>query len=127
MGAVFQALLRNPLADPYTLGVASGGSFGAVTAMFLPTLYPWMEFSWGPFDQVQLFAFLGALAAVAAIYMLARAGGGRVSTMELLLAGVTMGMIFGSLTLGVRYWAKPNMLVKMDRWMMGGAGRDRRA
>src|SRR5450830_1438620 len=41
-GVVFQALLRNPLADPYTLGVASAGSLGAVVAMFVPAL----QFRW---------------------------------------------------------------------------------
>lgn len=119
VGAVFQAMLRNPLATPYTLGVASGGSFGAVVAMFLPALMPAIAFSWGPFNHVQCFAFLGAVLAVGLIYLLARSGD-KVSTMELLLAGVTMGMIFSALILAVRYFASPNMLVGMDRWMMGG-------
>lgn len=119
VGAVFQALLRNPLATPYTLGVASGGSFGAVVAMFLPAFIPSIAFTWGPFNYVQCFAFAGSILAVGVIYLLARSGD-RVSTMELLLAGVTMGMIFSALILAVRYFASPNMLVGMDRWMMGG-------
>lgn len=118
VGVVFQAMLRNPLATPYTLGVASGGSFGAVVAIFLPELLPAVGFAWGPFSTVQVFAFGGSLLAVALIYLLARSGG-RVTTMELLLAGVTMGMIFSALILVVRYFARPELLVDMDRWMMG--------
>ena len=120
VGAVFQALLRNPLADPYTLGVSSGGSLGAVVAIFLPQLgFYWTPLPWLHFSHIQLFAFAGALAAVLMIYLLAR-GGERVSTMELLLAGVTMSMIFGALILSVRYFAEPHLLKDMDRWMMGG-------
>ena len=119
VGAVFQALLRNPLATPYTLGVASGGAFGAVAALFLPIHLPWIAFGWGPFSHVQCLAFGGAMLAVGLIWMLAR-GGGRVSTMELLLAGVTLGMIFSALILAIRYFTDPQHLVGMDRWMMGG-------
>ena len=115
VGAVFQALLRNPLATPYTLGVASGGSLGAVIAIFLPGL----AFAWGPFNSVQIFSFVGSSLGMMLIYLLARSGD-RVSPMELLLAGVTLGMIFSALILAVRYFAAPQMLVGMDRWMMGG-------
>ncbi|HOE96792.1 MAG TPA: iron ABC transporter permease [Candidatus Sumerlaeota bacterium] len=118
-GAVFQALLRNPLATPYTLGVASGGSFGAVLAFFLPAYLPWIAFELGPFNYVQCLSFAGSLGAMALIYGLARTGG-RISTMELLLAGVTLGMIFSSLILAVRYFASPHIVVNMDRWLMGG-------
>lgn len=119
VGAVFQALLRNPLATPYTLGVASGGSFGAVVAIFMPSVLPWLAFSWGPINHVQLFAFAGASLAVALIYLLARSGG-HVSPMELLLAGVILGTIFSALILAIRYFTRPDLLVGMDRWMMGG-------
>ncbi len=126
VGAVFQALLRNPLATPYTLGVSSGGAFGAVLAFFmpsmidkLPTIGHLLVFSWGPFNHVQLYSFFGSLLAMGIIYLLARTGE-QVSTMELLLAGVTMGLIFSALILAVRYFAEPTMLVGMDRWMVGG-------
>lgn len=119
VGAVFQALLRNSLATPYTLGVDSGGSLGAVVAIFLPTRLPWLAFHWGPFSQVQLFSFFGSSLAVFMIYLLAQ-GRGRISTLELLLAGVTMGSIFSALILAVRYFASPELLVSMDRWTMGG-------
>ena len=119
VGAVFQALLRNPLATPFTLGVASGGSFGAVLAFFLPTYLPLLAFRWGPFHHEQCFSLAGSLLAMSMIWCLARTSG-RISTMELLLAGVTMGMIFSSLIMGVRYFASPHIVVNMDHWLMGG-------
>ena len=124
VGAVFQALLRNPLATPYTLGVASGGSFGAVVAIFLVEAAPGVGFQWGPIGLVQLFAFAGSLAAIGVIWWLARAGG-RLSANEILLAGVTMGLIFSALIMATRYLASPHQLRNMDRWLMGqlmGAG-----
>lgn len=117
-GGVFQAILRNPLADPYTLGVASGGSFGATLAFFLPSLWPWLDFSLGPFSHVQVFAFAGATAAVGLIYALARSKG-RVSALELLLAGVTLAMIFSALIMAVRYFMSPDLIVGIERWTMG--------
>lgn len=118
VGLVFQALLRNPLATPYTLGVAGGGSFGAVVAIFLPTLLPALDVAWGPFGMLQVFSFAGSLTAVGLIYALARSSEG-ISTTDLLLAGVTLGMIFSALIMAVRYFADPDMLVGMDRWLMG--------
>jgi iron complex transport system permease protein len=118
-GAVFQALLRNPLATPYTLGVSSGGACGAVLATLLPSYLPALAFTLGPLNYVQVAAFGGSLLAVALIYWLARAGS-RVTTLELLLAGVTLGMIFSALILMVQYFASPNLLVEMNRWLIGG-------
>ncbi len=118
VGAVFQALLRNPLATPYTLGVSTGGSFGAYLALSLPALFPAINFQWGGIDPVPVFAFAGALLAVGIIYMLSRSGG-RISPLELLLAGVVMGAIFSSLILVVRYFSRPEELINMDRWIMG--------
>lgn len=118
VGALFQALLRNPLATPYTLGVASGGSFGAVVAIYLPSVVPGMALGWGPVTLVQVFAFLGSLIAIVLIYVLARSGG-RLSTNELLLAGVTMGLIFSALIMAARYFASPNELRNMDHWLIG--------
>ncbi len=118
VGAVFQALLRNPLATPFTLGTASGGSFGAALGFFLPGYLPAVAFSWGPITHVQCLSLAGSLLAILMIYGLARASG-RISTMELLLAGVTLGMIFSSLIMALRYFASPHIVVDMDRWLMG--------
>jgi iron complex transport system permease protein len=120
VGAVFQALLRNPLATPYTLGISGGGAFGAMIATLLPAWLP-AAADWrvGPLSHVQAFACVGTLASMGLIYALARAIG-RASTLEILLAGVTLETIFGALTLVARVFADPNSLVTIDRWMMGG-------
>ena len=130
-GAVFQALLRNPLAEPYTLGVASGGSLGAVVCLFLPTLalrlgsegarraLDALARGWGPFSGVQIFSLAFSLLMVTVIYALAR-GRSRISTMGLLLAGVTLGLICSAAILLIRYLSEPNLVVVMDRWLMGG-------
>lgn len=114
-GAVFQALLRNPLATPHTLGVSSGGALGAATAIFLDVT----RFRIGSFSSVQLFALLGSLCAMLVIYLLARRRD-NFSTMKLLLAGVTMALISSALIMFVRYMAQPDKLVVLDRWLMGG-------
>ena len=114
-GVVFQALLRNPLATPYTMGVAGGGALGAVMAMLVPCLHG----SWGPLSTVQLFALLGALVNISIVYGLAKARG-HFTTSGILLAGVTLGLISSALILFVRYLASPHMLMAMDRWLMGG-------
>jgi iron complex transport system permease protein len=85
-GGAFQGVLRNPLADPYVLGVSSGAAFGAAVALALglgPVLMP-------------LLAVAGALATLFLVYTLARIGG-RLPTDTLLLAGVIMGYFFASL------------------------------
>ena len=114
-GAVFQAMLRNPLAEPYTLGVASGGSLGAACIIYLPGL----ALQWGWLSSVQLGSFVGAGLAVFLIYLMARSRAG-ISSIGLLLAGVTIGFICGAGILLVRYIARPEQLVEMDHWLMGG-------
>jgi len=114
-GAVFQALLRNPLADPYTLGVASGGSLGAVLVIYLPGL----ALRWACLSTIQIGAFAGAGLTVLVIYLMARSRSG-ISSIGLLLAGVTIGFICGAGVLLVRYVARPDQLVEMDHWLMGG-------
>ncbi|NLW51689.1 MAG: iron ABC transporter permease [Candidatus Brocadiaceae bacterium] len=114
-GAVFQALLRNPLATPHTLGVSAGGGLGAVTAIALGVRGP----SIGPLTPVQFFALLGAMAIVGIIYVLARRREA-FAPLKLLLAGVTLGMICSALTMFVRFAAEPQKLVVADRWLMGG-------
>lgn len=78
-GAAYQGVFRNPLADPYLLGVASGAGLGATVAILLT----------GGANLVAVFAFAGGLLAVAVTYMLGRSVGGR-STTSLILAGVAV-------------------------------------
>ncbi len=114
-GAVFQALLRNPLATPHTLGVSAGGALGAATAIFFDISL----FRIGSFSSVQIFALIGSMCAMGVIYLLARRRE-NFSTMKLLLAGVTMALISSALIMFVRYMAAPRKLVTLDRWLMGG-------
>jgi iron complex transport system permease protein len=117
-GCAFQALLRNPLATPYTLGVASAGALGAWTAFILMDL-GWIAGRLLGVPSVQAFAFLFCLGDVTLVYLLA-ARRKRTSPAVLLLAGVTLGMLANSGIMLTRYLARPDRLVVMDRWLMGG-------
>lgn len=113
-GTAFQAILRNPLADPYTLGVASGSAVGAVIAISVG-----YRFSVGPFSTVQMASLLGAAGITWLIYRLGVRD--RTLRMEaLLLAGVTVALVASSAILLVRTKVDPMHLVAIDRWMMGG-------
>jgi len=115
VGASLQVILRNPLATPYTLGVTGGGALGAFIAFATPGL----TFAVGPLSTVQLFALAGCGVTLGLIYALARRPQG-ISMSLLLLAGVTIGILCGALTLLVRYLVSPHVLLAMDRWVMGG-------
>ena len=88
-GASYQGVFRNPLADPYLLGVSAGAGFGAVLALGFG-----LDLGWGPFDTVPAAAFLGALVAVLASMAIARGGGASPAT--LLLGGVAMAALFSA-------------------------------
>ncbi len=116
-GAVFQALLRNPLATPHTLGVSAGGALGASAGILFGVP------AWGVplVTPVQVFSLAGSLCVVSVIYLLAR-DRERFSTMRLLLAGVTIALICSAMIMFIRYLVDPEKLVILDRWMMGGLG-----
>ncbi|MEM7342529.1 MAG: iron ABC transporter permease [Actinomycetota bacterium] len=88
-GASFQGVFRNPLADPYLLGVSSGAGFGATLALGLG-----VDIGWGPFDAVASAAFVGGLVAVGAAALIARGAGASPAT--LLLAGIAMAALFAA-------------------------------
>lgn len=88
-GAAFQGVFRNPLADPYLLGVSAGAGFGAVLALGFG-----LDLGWGPFGAVPAAAFLGALLAVLASASVAR--GSFASPATLLLSGVAMAALFSA-------------------------------
>ncbi|MFC1861710.1 FecCD family ABC transporter permease [Chloroflexota bacterium] len=90
-GATYQGLFRNPLADPYLIGVAQGASLGAVIGFLLPTTWHNLGFS-----IIPLLAFTGALVATAVVYGLARVGK-TVPVTTLILAGVALGALLGSI------------------------------
>ncbi len=114
-GAVFQALLRNPLATPHTLGVSAGGALGAVAAIS----FGWNAPAFGPVRTVQFFSLAGSFGIVGIVYLLAR-GRRAIAPTKLLLAGVTLGLICSALVMFVRFASDPHKLVMVDRWLMGG-------
>jgi len=114
-GSALQVVLRNPLAEPFILGIAGGGAVGAVIAISVPGLLIRL----GPFSSVQLLSLFGCILCICGIYRLASRPVG-ISMTSILLAGVTINILCGAAILLVRYLVSPHLLVAMDRWMMGG-------
>jgi iron complex transport system permease protein len=111
-GAVYQSLLRNPLASPYTLGVSAGATLGSFLALrFAPA-------GRGAELLVPGAALGGALLATAAVMALAGPRRRTPSTV-LLLAGVTLNFTFGAVILLLQYFADFTETARMVRWMMG--------
>ncbi|MGB9776091.1 MAG: FecCD family ABC transporter permease [Anaerolineae bacterium] len=113
-GAVYQALFRNPLAEPYLIGVSSGASFGATLAI---------AFVWRPggggWNGVSLAAFVGALLATAAIYSLARVGG-RTPVTTLILAGVAVNALLSAATVFLMFRMQDAFrAMHVLGWLMG--------
>jgi len=113
-GVVFQGLLRNPLATPFTLGVSTGAALGAIGAI----TFSWSISLFGV-SAVPLAAFAGSLAAVGIVYALAQARRRGLSTTVLLLAGVTMNAFFSAMILFVQYFANFAEVARTLRWLMG--------
>jgi iron complex transport system permease protein len=89
-GATFQGLLRNPLADPYVLGTASGAALGAAIAVLIPIRIEILAFG-----LLQTLAFVGALSAVFVVYRLSRVAGAAPLT-SLLLTGYALGSLLAA-------------------------------
>jgi iron complex transport system permease protein len=113
-GMAFQAMFRNPLATPFTLGVAGGASFGAAVYLQLGLSFAFLSVS-----GISLFAFLGALGAISLVYGLTRLRRG-FSAMGMLLAGVAVNMFFSSLIMLVQYLSDFTESFRIMRWLMGG-------
>ncbi len=113
-GLAFQTLFRNPLAEPYTLGVAGGAALGAVLAMQLE----WIGTAVG-FPAVAAAAFIGALSVSLVILGLAVTRFG-VEVTTLLLAGIAISLSCSALILFLQYLADFTKTFRMVRWMMGG-------
>jgi iron complex transport system permease protein len=111
-GATFQGLLRNPLADPYVLGTASGAAFGAAVAMLVP-----VQLALLGFGLIHVFAFAGALVAVAVVYRLARIGS--LSSMtSVLLTGYAVGALLAA-GLAVTMYLSGSNLRQIFTYMLG--------
>lgn len=109
-GAAFQALLRNDLATPYTLGVSGGASFAALLMLHLGAGAAWM---------LPPAAFAGAAFAVVLILQLSKRAPSPDRMATLLLAGVTLNLVFAAGILMVQYLSDPFQTYQMIRWMMG--------
>jgi iron complex transport system permease protein len=113
-GVVFQALLRNPLATPFTLGVSAGSSLGAMLAILFGATA-----TLGPLSPVPLASLAGASLAAAIVYWLATRPGRPISTSVLLLAGVTLNSFFSALILFAQYLSDYAQVYRAARWLMG--------
>ncbi|MDT8389394.1 MAG: iron ABC transporter permease [Lentisphaeria bacterium] len=113
-GAAFQAMFRNPLATPFTLGTASGASLGAAVYMRLG-----LSLSLFGISGISLAAFLGALGAIVLVYSLTCLRRG-FSPAYTLLAGVAVSMFFSSLILFMQYISDFTQSFRIMRWLMGG-------
>ncbi|MGI6317464.1 MAG: FecCD family ABC transporter permease [Dethiobacteria bacterium] len=112
-GATFQGLFRNPLADPYIIGVSSGAALGASFA-----IVSGLSLGFAGFGAVPIMAFAGGLVAILLVYRLSRTGN-RVSVMTLLLAGIAVNAFLSALVSLFVYFAGEKMH-QVVFWMMGG-------
>lgn len=114
-GAIYQALFRNPLADPYILGVSSGAGLGAMLALVATAGATGLRYG-----AVPAAAFAGALITMLVVTRLA-SWRGRLDTASLLLAGVALSYTLAALTSFVMVFAREQM-ASVVFWMMGGLG-----
>jgi len=108
-GAALQGTMRNPLAEPYLLGVSGGAAVGAVVAVA----------SRAPFGLVPVGAFAGAVLAVVLVLTIARAGAGRPDPRVLLMAGVVVGAFANAVIMVALASAPPDAVRNALWWMMG--------
>ena len=113
-GVVLQAMLRNPLATPFTLGVSAGAALGAMIAIALGWDVGLLGVS-----SIPIASFAGSLVAIAIVYSLASSQKRGLSTNVLLLAGVTLNSFFSALILFVQYMADFTESFRTVRWLMG--------
>jgi len=112
-GCALQALLRNPLAEPFTLGISSGSSLGAVIAIRIGA-----ERAFGH-GAIGIAALVGALATMFVIWRLAQVGG-HLPAATLILAGVAISMFCSAVSLLIQYTSDFTDVEHMLSWMMGG-------
>jgi len=113
VGVALQALLRNPLAEPFVLGISSGAAFGATLAMLLGVGNTFLGVSTLP-----LWAFAGGLLAIMVVYRISVAYR-MLSVHTLLLAGVILNALFSALIMFAISIADPTQAFKMMLWLMG--------
>jgi iron complex transport system permease protein len=111
-GGTFQALLRNPLAEPYILGISGGAALGAVTILVL---------GWGAGAvwSLPLAALVGALAAILIVFRVARTASRRLDPRVMILAGVVIGAFFNAAIMLILTFAESESLRSVIFWTMG--------
>lgn len=123
-GTSFQALLRNPLADPFVLGVSSGAALGAILALVLE---PYLSL---PASIAALFtpvgAFIGAAATIAAVYFLGRRDG-QIDSGTLLLAGIISASFLSAIIMFLMTTLPGRDIHGMEFWLMGDLSSSLRA
>ena len=112
-GAVFQALLRNPLADPYILGISGGSALGAVIAMGFG-----LHLMLIGFQIVPIFSICGALLTILFVYNFSRIGN-YLPTQTMLLAGISLQAMLSALILFLQTLLDPLQLMQVFTWLMG--------
>jgi iron complex transport system permease protein len=113
-GVIFQALLRNPLASPDTLGVTAGASLGAMLAITFDASFTVLGVS-----AVTVAGFAGSLGALVTLYGLSTARRRGSSTVVLLLAGVTLNALLSAVMAFIQYLADFTQTYRNVRWLMG--------
>ncbi|MCD8300116.1 MAG: iron ABC transporter permease [Clostridiales bacterium] len=115
VGAAFQSIFRNPLADPHILGVSSGAALGATVAMLFPGISVSVAFL--GLGSTGVLAFAGALFSVFVVYNVAKIGG-RYSTVNMLLTGTAISTLFSSL-ISLLMTFHNDQIGKVYMWTMG--------
>ncbi|MBN1348995.1 iron ABC transporter permease [candidate division KSB1 bacterium] len=113
-GMAFQAMFRNPLATPFTLGVSSGAAFGAALYVKLGLIFSILAI-----PGQSLSAFLGAVISIFFVYSVTKIKKG-FSTASMLIAGVAMNFFFSSIILFIQYLSDFSNSFRIIRWLMGG-------
>ncbi len=117
-GLIFQALLKNPLADPFTLGVAGGASFGAVFAILTGINFSF-DFLFFEITVLPLFSFAGAVLTVILVYAISR-NIKITSRYVLILSGVIINLFFSSMIMFLQFILDYNKQYIVIKWLMGG-------
>ena len=120
-GTVFQAILRNPMADPYIIGTAAGASLGATVGIVLPLILPALAIgagsAWLGLGVVQLLAFAGGIGTVLLVIAVARSGG-RLPSVTLLLTGYAVSSLLAA-GVALLMFVSGRALAAIFSWLMG--------
>lgn len=106
-GVMFQSLMRNPLADPYTVGVSGGAAIGATIAIVLSLSFP----------LIAVFAFIGSILAITAVYGISRKR--RFGTTSLILGGIALSFVLSSGVLLIFSFSRAEQVHRALMWLMG--------